>query len=194
MFSPRRTVGRIVALSLGTVCAVAATPVTTALAAPVAPAAAQTCFGRTATIIGQPGQSTINGTSHDDVIVSTRGGAIINGNGGNDRICARGAVSISTTGGNDFISSLDAGTGGFNASGGGNDTITIDAGRIQAGTGNDTVTVPSGSRGVVVDTSDGDDTIRTNNGVRDEIFAGAGVDNCFVDSLDVVGNDCIIRR
>jgi len=81
-----------------------------ALGSPAA-AAAPTCFGLTATIVGTAGDDVINGTAGADVIVGLDGNDTIHGGGGNDTIC----------GGN------------------GNDSITGDAGsnQIDGGDGDD---------------------------------------------------------
>ncbi|MBD0324044.1 MAG: hypothetical protein ICV72_11755 [Aldersonia sp.] len=56
------------------------------VAAPVA--AAPTCAGRRATMIGTRGDDTIDGSSRDDVIVTFGGNDIVDGGGGDDVICA----------------------------------------------------------------------------------------------------------
>jgi Ca2+-binding RTX toxin-like protein len=64
--------------------------VVSALAWSGAPAvAAQTCDGKTATIVGKPG-SELRGTKRADVIVSNGAGRVV-GLGGNDRICLTGS-------------------------------------------------------------------------------------------------------
>ena len=108
-----------------------------------------TCFGRAATIVAQPGVTTI-GTSGPDVIVGTSGNDTIRGKGGNDLICA-GA-------GNDRV-----------YAGYGRDTIDLGPGNdlAKAGAGND-----------VVHGGPGNDIIRGRSG-RDTIRGDAGIDTCF---------------
>jgi Ca2+-binding RTX toxin-like protein len=53
-------------------------------------AAAETCNGQTATLVGSPG-TTIEGTSGDDVIV-TNGSLYVSGRAGNDTICTTNSV------------------------------------------------------------------------------------------------------
>ena len=61
---------------------------TVLLAMPPAPAAAApSCFGRRATIVGTRDDDVIRGTSGPDVIAGLAGGDEIRGNGGDDRIC-----------------------------------------------------------------------------------------------------------
>jgi predicted alpha/beta hydrolase family esterase len=52
-----------------------------------AEAAAQTCQGLTATIVGTDGNDQLRGTPGDDVIVGLAGNDVIRGEGGNDVIC-----------------------------------------------------------------------------------------------------------
>ena len=52
-----------------------------------AEAAAASCDGRRATIVGTPADDTLHGTNGDDVIAGLTGGDTILGHGGNDRIC-----------------------------------------------------------------------------------------------------------
>jgi Ca2+-binding RTX toxin-like protein len=52
-----------------------------------AAAAATTCEGRLATIVGDNGRNVINGTAGNDVINAGGGNDVVNGRGGNDRIC-----------------------------------------------------------------------------------------------------------
>lgn len=87
--------------------------------APVA-GAAQSCRGRTATIVGTSGVDTINGTNGIDVIAALGGNDVIDGISGGDFICG----------------------------GGGDDSITpgtvFDSGEVDGGAGSDTVVdVPS---------------------------------------------------
>ena len=108
-----------------------------------------TCFGRAATIVAQPGVTTI-GTSGPDVIVGTSGNDIIRGKGGNDLICAGS--------GNDRVYA------GYGA-----DTVDLGPGEdfAKAGPGHD-----------VVNGGSGNDLIRGRSG-RDTIRGDAGIDTCF---------------
>jgi len=64
---------------------------------------AQSCLGRTATLIAVPGKE-LNGSSRRDVIVGSSGDDRIEGGGGNDLICAgAGADVVSGGGGDDRI-------------------------------------------------------------------------------------------
>lgn len=72
----------------GVVAAVAAAPLAFGLAAlPSQGAAAPTCGGRVATIVGTAGPDRLHGTSGPDVIVGRAGHDEIEGRGGNDVIC-----------------------------------------------------------------------------------------------------------
>ena len=64
------------------------------LALPVgtAEAAAPSCQGHRATLVGKPGQLFLNGTNHRDVIVSNGAGTVRAG-GGDDLVCVTGATS-----------------------------------------------------------------------------------------------------
>ncbi|KQZ67446.1 calcium-binding protein [Nocardioides sp. Root151] len=73
------------------------------LAAP-ATAAPHTCHGLRATIVGTPGNDTINGTRHRDVIVGLAGHDVINGGAGDDVICGDvGADRLDGGAGNDRL-------------------------------------------------------------------------------------------
>lgn len=72
-----------------------------ALPAAVAPA---TCFGKTATVVGDAGDNVLMGTSGNDVIQAFGGDDTINGLGGNDIICgAAGDDTIDGGNGHDLI-------------------------------------------------------------------------------------------
>lgn len=141
--------------------------------------AAPTCFGREATIIGE---GYIEGTSADDVIVSTSEAAEvdrINGRGGDDRICSgEGKDFVRGAGGNDRIKlgprNNDEALGGK-----GNDRIFGEVGvdLIEGGAGDDRIFGGGGddqiesNRGLdVVRGEDGDDTILGGRG--NDIFDG----------------------
>ena len=81
-----------------------------ALAAPLTPiaippaAAAVTCHGERATIVGDSRSQVLNGTPGRDVIAGLGGNDTINGRGGNDLICGgRGADKLKGGGGNDRL-------------------------------------------------------------------------------------------
>lgn len=122
------------------------------LAVPVAQradAAAPTCMGKKATIVGTARNDTLNGTARADVIVGLGGKDRIDGRGGNDLICGGGGADIIKGGGG-----ADRVKGGFGA-----DTIE--------GGGNNDRLAGSG----------GNDTIRGLRG-DDRIDGGAGTDAC----------------
>ena len=108
-----------------------------------------TCFGRAATIVAQPGVTTI-GTTGNDVIVGTPGNDIIHGMGGSDLICT-GAGDDSVFGGR------------------GSDTVDL-------GSGDDFAKGGPGSD--VINGGPGSDVIRGRAG-RDTIRGDAGIDTCF---------------
>ena len=104
-----------------------------------APASAQgaTCFGRTPTIIAQPGRVTV-GTSGPDVILGTSGPDVIRGRGGNDRICGRGGADVISGGKGD--DRIDGGKGGDRLEGNsGRDLLRGRSGRddLRGGKGRD---------------------------------------------------------
>lgn len=59
----------------------------TVVTLPASAAAAPTCGGKPATIVGTSGDDTLTGTAGPDVIVGLGGRDTINGRGGNDVIC-----------------------------------------------------------------------------------------------------------
>lgn len=74
------------------------------LAPPSVGAAAPTCAGRTATIVGTAGANEIDGTAGPDVIVGRGGNDDIEGHGGNDVICGnRGNDDLEGDRGNDRL-------------------------------------------------------------------------------------------
>jgi Ca2+-binding RTX toxin-like protein len=122
------------------------------LAIPVAQrvdAAAPTCMGQRATIVGTARNDTLNGTSRADVIVGLGGKDRINGRGGNDVICGNGGSDIIKGGGG--------------------------ADRVKGGAGADTIEGNDGNDRLAG--SGGDDTIRGLRG-DDRIDGGAGTDAC----------------
>lgn len=122
---------------------------------PASGAQTATCFGRTATIVAQPGVPTV-GTKGSDVIVGTSGNDIIRGKGGHDFICAGGGADRVYAGyGRDTV---DLGSGADFAKGGpGHDVIN-------GGPGNDLIRGRSGR-----------DTIRGDGGI-DTCYGGKGRD------------------
>jgi Ca2+-binding RTX toxin-like protein len=117
---------------------------------PAQGAAAPTCMGQRATIVGTGGVDTINGTAGADVIVGFAGADIIRGHGGNDKICGgAGADRIRGGAGRDRI------RGG------------IGADRIRGGAGSDRLWGGIGA-----------DVIYGGPGA-DRIRGGPGSDTCF---------------
>ena len=105
------------------------------------------CGGKEATIIALPGQTSVGGTSGNDVIVGNKTAQEIRGGKGNDRICGRGGDDrIKGVSGNDYLA-------------GGKDDD-----RIRAGAGNDSV------HGLT-----GDDTL--NGEAGNDFIAGGGGDD-----------------
>ena len=149
-------------------------------APPPAPGAAPgdvpPCLGREATIVAQPGTTTL-GTPGPDVIVGTSGRDVIRAGGGDDLICAGG--------GNDFVS---GGAGDDRLLGaGGND-------RLLGGAGADRVSGGSGADGMSGDAAAdrlsgglGNDRIQGGSG-RDRLSGGSGNDLLFGDR----GNDRLV--
>jgi hypothetical protein len=78
-----------------------------AMLAPVLPkalAGGVTCFGRTATILGDEGRERIRGTAGRDVIIGLGGRDVILAGGGNDFICGKGGRDVLRGGpGNDHL-------------------------------------------------------------------------------------------
>ena len=106
-------------------CALAIEPI------PAGPPPAPSCNGKTATIVGKVGPTTIRGTAGADVIVDLDGDNRIDGRGGDDTICTgSGNDTVSGSAGNDWIST-----------GAGND-------RIDGGKGTD-VCLPGGGANTV---------------------------------------------
>ena len=143
---------------------------------PVSPPPAQSCNGKTATIVAAAGVVAVRGTQGPDVIVALAGNVRIDGRGGNDTICAASGDNIINGGaGDDWI---DAGDGTNTVDGGaGNDTITAGSGNdtLLGGTGDDDVVAGDGNN--LVSTGSGDDTIVTGSG-DDRIDGGKNFDTC----------------
>lgn len=124
---------------------------------PASPAAAaRSCHGRDATIVGTDGADTLEGTSGRDVIVGGRGKDTIDGRGGDDIIC--GGL------GSDVIDGGD-----------GNDQIWGGWGyeRISGGSGDDVIV--GGPRSDELTGGPGDDRVYGKDGA-DRFFSGPGSD------------------
>jgi len=126
-----------------------------------------TCNGLPATIVGTPGNNTINGTPGNDVIVGLGGNDTINGGNGDDVICGNagndklnggngndtlfGSFGNDTLNGNNGNDSLDGGANNDSLFGNnGNDTLT-------GGTGGDSFSGGSGAD-TNIDFTAGEDT------------------------------------
>jgi Ca2+-binding RTX toxin-like protein len=121
-------------------------------------AAAYSCAGKTASIVGTVGSDSLRGTRGNDVIVGLGGGDNIDARRGKDVICGRG--------GDDFIK---GGLGNDKIKGGGGIESILGGGgrdRIRAGPG--IVEEIFGGRG--------DDRLFGGPGVADELFGGPGDD------------------
>ena len=94
---------RLVALVATVLVLLAAAGVGLSLSAP-ATGATPTCEGRTATIVGSPGDDVIMGTTKPDVIVGLGGDDMIDGQAGDDVICGNdGADTLLGGGGGDHL-------------------------------------------------------------------------------------------
>ena len=121
------------------------------MALPLAPAAAETCLGKVANIVGSSGADNLEGGPGDDVIVGKAGNDVINGKGGHDTICGNG--------GNDNVNG-----------GGGHDDV-------DGGNGSDYVI---GMRGIdLLYGRDGNDNLRDHGfGEWSHLDGGPGFDSC----------------
>lgn len=145
-----------------------------------AQAAAPTCFGKRATIVGTGGSDTLKGTARADVIVGKGGQDLILGKGGSDLICGGGGPDlIRGDGGND---KLNGGAGQdkiyYNTAPTGV-TVNLTTGRSSGGSGNDVLKgfediVGSNSADVIIG-SNGQNLISSLNG-DDSISSGGGMD------------------
>lgn len=155
------------------VAALALTAVT-GVAAPSS-AAARTCFGRHATIVGTGGDDDLHGTKGRDVIIGLGGNDEIEGREGKDLVCA--GDGNDQVRGNTGRDKIDGGPGRDYLSGGdGRDVVRGAAGddRVQ---GDDHADRATGGPGRdYVDGGDGDDEVE-GGGDRDYVSGGQGVDD-----------------
>lgn len=169
--------------------------VTLAAAALVVPAsaadaAAPTCQGKRATIVGDPDKALVKGTERRDVIVSNGVGAV-RARGGDDLICVTGGFAAVQDGpGNDVVDArrVPAGQGVFADLAGGNDTFVGGPGRdnvrlkgggrdrIATGGGVDSVEVRRTSTGSRIDLGAGNDLVIARNAAGAFVEGGSGVD------------------
>ena len=115
----------------------------------IAAAGPPKCFGRTATIVGGPGDNRITGTPRQDVIVGLDGNDIIQGRGAGDRIC--GGRGRDVLGGMDGIDRLNGGKGRDRLDGGLNHDVVIGGGkrdRLAGGEGGDAASHSAGASGM----------------------------------------------
>jgi RTX calcium-binding nonapeptide repeat (4 copies) len=126
---------------------------------------APTCFGETATILGNSGDERIEGTPGTDVIIGRGGRDIVFAGEGDDLICGNAGSDVIDGGGGD-----DHMSGAF-----GPDFITgVDGNdQIRGGVGNDVLNFG--------DEEDGDDVV-VGGGGDDDLHAGVGLDR-------LLGND-----
>jgi Ca2+-binding RTX toxin-like protein len=175
--------------------AVAALVLALALSSPSQTASAQdliTCHGLAATIGGTSGDDEIDGTSHDDVIITLDGDDEIDGHGGDDTICAGNGDDeidggddeddISGEGGRDTVLYNDrkravsvtlAGNDDDDGEAGEHDTVRDDVEDVRGGSANDVLV--GNSRGNRLYGDGGSDVLRGKGG-RDKLFAEAGDD------------------
>jgi len=169
-------------------------------------AEANRCGGRTATIVGTPGDDTLVGTAGADVIAGGGGNDTISGRGGADVICGgRGDDLLIGGGGDDTLDGqagddrlvgdsgsdrLMGGTGDDVLEGGqGADSLAGAAGAdaLYGGTGNDALSGGPGSD--VVTGGPGDDHLAGGSG--DDILAGGrGSDVCAGDDGHDDASEC----
>jgi Ca2+-binding RTX toxin-like protein len=153
------------------------------LTAPTAQAAADTCQGLTATVVGTPGQYVLTGTEGDDVIVTNGAGPTL-GLGGNDLVCVTGGtspllqVSVDAGAGDDVVDASAV-----------NNSVTV-----ELGAGSDTYTGSPYDETVHGGTSpyDGGPEVDTE---RDTITTGAGGDDFVVSGSDPAvpnGDDVVL--
>jgi Ca2+-binding RTX toxin-like protein len=136
-------------------------------------AAAPTCLGETATVIGSPGVRTLHGTRGSDVIV-TGGAPTVRAHAGNDLICVSGGTRfVFAAGGQDVVDTHEAERRPFIDLGSGDDTF--DGGprgdEVSGGSGADTIA-----------TGPGPDTYFSSFGSIDTVKLGTGNDTAFLAS------------
>lgn len=147
-----------------------ATGLLAALVVPAGPAtaAAETCQGRPATLVGTPGQELVNGTEGDDVVV-TNGASLAYTRGGNDLVCVTGPALNRTVGveagdGDDVVDATAAPGATWAVLGAGSDTYT---GSVQ----DDHVRGGTSESSLYVDTEA--DTISTGTDGADHVASGS---------------------
>jgi len=130
------------------------------------------CSGVNATLVGNAGNDTLNGTAGPDVIVGGAGNDTINGLGGDDRICGDAGNDLINGGaGNDFVL---GGSGADNINGGNNNDTLV--GNPGGGSDDDLGdTINGGSGDDFLDGWFGDDTLIGGPG-NDHLRGEAGVD------------------
>ncbi|GIM66231.1 hypothetical protein Pve01_87510 [Planomonospora venezuelensis] len=143
----------------------------TLLTAPAAQAAADTCQGRPATVVGTPGRFGLTGTEGADVIV-TNGATSTSAFGGADLVCVTGGtatqpyMSVDAGAGDDVVDASAAGGGVWASLGAGSDTYagSTHGETIYAGTNRF-------ATGTSIDTER--DVITTGAGGADDVFSGS---------------------
>ena len=137
---------------------------------------APSCLGRTATIVGSPGDERIEGTPAPDVIVGRGGRDTVFSGEGDDRVCG--------TAGDDVV---DGGAGDDRLSGAsGADFITGVEGddQLRGGAGNDVLNFGDEENGDdLVQGGPGDDDLHAGVG-RDRLFGGIGDDTLSEGEVD----------
>jgi len=140
--------------------------VVTALAAPAAHAAPETCHGQPATVVGTPGGSA-TGTDGDDVIVSNGADDVVGG-AGDDTICVTAvadgqAVDVDAGPGRDLVDTVGGDSGGG----------YLEAMRIVLGSGADELVGGAAVDTVYTGSAYGVDTD------TDRVSTGGGSDNVY---------------
>lgn len=135
-----------------------------------------TCQGKPATIIGTPGNDSLEGTAGDDVIVGLGGNDRIRGKGGNDIIC--GGAGNDDLDGGDGNDILDGEDGDDKLQGRNGDDI------LYGGAGNDSLdgadgndTLYGGAGNDQLQGRNGDDFLDGGTGT-DNLDGNAGIDTC----------------
>ena len=126
------------------------------------------CAGRTATLVGTPGDDVLEGTEGNDVILGLGGDDEILGNGGKDVLCGNG--------GNDHI----VGGDGRDRLYGGAGADTLEGGedddRLYGGSGKDSLSGENGDD--LLKGNAGRDMLDGGDGT-DKLKGGGGLDSCF---------------